>query len=335
MTGRDRVLALVEGRAVDRLPLMPITMMFAADQRGVKYGEYVRNHRSLVDAQCLVAERFDFDHVGCVSDPTREAFDCGATVRFFEDQPPAIVESDALLKDSATLASLKQPDPYCGRMLDRIQAVEMFKSRVGGEKVIEGWIEGPMALACDLRGINTMMLDVIDRPDFCRDLFAFCTELELRFARAQIEAGADLIGIGDAAASLVGPQIYGELIWPFEKSLIDGIHAIGGRVRLHICGNATPLLAMIRELNCEIVDLDYMVPLDEARRILGPSPVLLGNMNPVSDLRDKDASHVRRKLKECHRQAGPRYIVGAGCEVTRDTPLGHVHAMREYAYEQC
>ena len=40
MTGRERVFAMMEGREVDHLPLMPITMMFAGDLAGVKYGEY-------------------------------------------------------------------------------------------------------------------------------------------------------------------------------------------------------------------------------------------------------------------------------------------------------
>ena len=34
MNGRERVLALLEGRPVDHLPCMPITMQFAADRIG-------------------------------------------------------------------------------------------------------------------------------------------------------------------------------------------------------------------------------------------------------------------------------------------------------------
>ena len=47
MTGRERVLAILDGRAVDHLPLMPITMMFAADTAGVLYGDYARDYRVL------------------------------------------------------------------------------------------------------------------------------------------------------------------------------------------------------------------------------------------------------------------------------------------------
>src|SRR5690606_38378758 len=107
---------------------------------GVKYGRYIQDHRVLVEAQCRVAEEFDCDFVSVISDPAREAADCGAKVSFYEDQPAAIVEHDALLADAKKLATLKVPDPCAGgRMLDRVQAVELFKQRVGGEKLIEGW----------------------------------------------------------------------------------------------------------------------------------------------------------------------------------------------------
>jgi uroporphyrinogen-III decarboxylase len=36
-------------------------------------------------------------------------------------------------------------------------------------------------------------------------------------------------------------------------------------------------------------------------------------------------------VAECHRQAGDRFIVSAGCEVTRDTPAENLHAMLRYA----
>jgi uroporphyrinogen-III decarboxylase len=212
----ERILAVLEGRPVDRLPRMPITMMFAADVAGVPYGRYATDYRALVDGQLRTAEKFDFDYVSCISDPAREAADCGATVQFFHDQPPAIDEIRALLADKTTLARLKVPDPLSGgRMHDRVRAAALFRDKVGGRQWIEGWIEGPCAEAADLRGINRLMTDFFDDPAFVGDLFEFTLELGLRFGRAQVEAGIDMIGVGDAAASLVGPQIYQEFVLPY------------------------------------------------------------------------------------------------------------------------
>ncbi len=336
MNGRQRVLTFLQGKPVDRLPLMPVVMMFCADQIGVKYGQYVKDYRVLAEAQMRTAEKFSLDAVSIMSDPAREAFDCGARVAFYDDQPAAIVESDALLMDKSRLASLPIPDPLGGgRMHSAVLALEKMKAQVGEEKLLMGWVEGPCAEAANLRGINTLMLDFYDDPAFVRDLFEFVVEMELRYARVQIEAGADLIGVGDAAASLVGPKFYDELVWPYEKKLVDGLHALGTLVRLHICGNTSRILDRMGRLGCEIVDLDYLSSLAEARRAMGTDQVLLGNLNPVADLRDCPASAVREGLAECHRQAGGRYIVGAGCEVVRDTPLENVQAMVDFAFKRC
>jgi len=335
MNGYERAMAMIEGRPVDCLPLLPITMMFAADHIGVPYGEYAADYRKLVEGQLRTAEEYDFDYVSCISDPTREAADCGAAIHFFDDQPPAVDETHALLADKKRLAGLKVPDPLSrGRMHDRVKAAALFREKVGGQLLIEGWIEGPCAEAADLRGINTLMLDFYDDPPFVRDLFDFILEMELEFAKAQIEAGIDVIGVGDAAASLVGPQIYEEFIWPYEKKMFDRLREMGTRIRLHICGNIGRILEPIGRLGCDFVDVDYMVSLAEARKQMGPDQVLAGNIEPVGVLRSGTPESITAAIAECHRQSGDRYIVAAGCEIVRDTAPENVLALRDYARSQ-
>jgi MtaA/CmuA family methyltransferase len=335
MTGHQRIVATLAGTPADSLALMPITMMFAADQIGAPYGEYASDHRVLAEAQVRAAEKFDFDHVSVISDPAREAADCGAAVQWFDNQPPAVDEVNSLLADKKVLGSLKMPDPTAGgRMHDRVRGVALLRERVGDEKCVEGWIEGPCAEAADLRGINRLMTDFYDDPAFVGDLFEFALALGLEFARVQVDAGADLIGVGDAAASLVGPRVYEQFVRPYEKRLVDGLHALGVKVRLHICGNIGRILPGIGGLGCDIVDIDYPVPMDQARREMGPQQTLLGNIDPVRTLRNGTPRQITDALAECHRMSGRRYIVGAGCEVPRDTPEANVKALRDYARSQ-
>jgi len=332
LSAPQRLKALLSGQALDRSLFMPITMTFAAKRYGVKYHDYVTDHRVLVETQIRIATEFGFDQVSCISDPAREAADLGAKVRFFEDQPPAIDEREALLGDKSKLKKLEIPDPMQGpRMRDRIEAARLFRERVGGKKIIEGWVEGPMAEASDLRGINTIMVDFYEDPSFVRDLFAYAVEMELAFAEAQVDAGAEIIGVGDAAASLVGPNFYREFIWPFEERLVDGIHAMGAGVRLHICGNTRKHLEGMGRLGCEIVDLDWMVPVAQARAAMRPDQVLLGNIDPVAVLKNGTPEGVLEGLNRCGKEAGRAYIVGAGCEVPPDTPEENIRAMREFA----
>ena len=332
MTGKERILARLRGEPTDSVPLMPITMMFAADVAGVHYREYARDHRVLADAQVAVADRFGFDHVSAISDPAREASDLGAAVAWFDDQPPAIDESHARLDEKSKLNELRVPDPAApGRMQDRVEAVRLLAERTGATRIVEGWVEGPCAMSADLRGLNTLMLDFFDDAPFVEALFDFTVRMEVEFARAQVAAGATLIGVGDAAASLVGPKLYKNFVLRCERRLIDAIRALSVPVRLHICGNTKPIVEGMGQTGAEIIDLDYPTPLEHARRAMRETQVLLGNIDPVRALRDGTPESVEAALAECYRQAGTAYICGAGCEVPRGTPHANLEAMARFA----
>jgi len=205
MNGKQRILAKLRGEPTDSLPLMPITMMFAADLAGARYIDYASDHAVLADAQVRIADHIGFDYVSAISDPAREASDLGATIEWFPDQPPAIVESHALLADKCKLATLRLPDPAIrGRMRDRVEAVRLLAELSGDTRIVEGWVEGPCAMSADLRGLNTLMLDFFDDPPFVEALFDFTLRMEVEFASAQVAAGATLIGVGDAASVLLG-----------------------------------------------------------------------------------------------------------------------------------
>ena len=59
---------------------------------------------------------------------------------------PPIDESGALLAEKAGLAHLPIPDPLGGgRMHNMVNAIALYRERVQGERLIEGWTEGPAA----------------------------------------------------------------------------------------------------------------------------------------------------------------------------------------------
>ena len=332
MNSRDRLFGLLDGKPVDRIPLMPITMMFAADQIGAKYLQYATDYRVLVEGQIRTAERFGCDFVSCISDPTREGGDLGAAVRFFDDLPPAFIESESLLADKSVLARLQVPDPCGGgRMLDRVKAAALFKEKVGTDLVVEGWVEGPCALAVDLRGAYALMTDFYDDPAFVDDLMTFATDVAIAFARAQRDAGVDLMGVGDAASSLVGASVFNRMILPHHVRLVEALSAIGLRTRSHICGNTTRFCAARASIGYDILDIDSQVPMEVARSKMGPNAVILGNIPTVAVMEQGAPDAVRAAAAECYRLCGPRHIISAGCEVPRGTPVENMNALREYA----
>ena len=215
-------------------------------------------------------------------------------------------------------------------MTDRVKAAALLKEKVAGDRIVEGWIEGPCGQGANLRGINRLMLDFIDDPVFVRDLFDFIVEMELRFAKAQKDAGAELMGVGDPASSLAGPAIFNEQIMPAHKKLVEGMKAIGLRTRSHMCGSTRRILKGRGELGYDIVDLDSKVPLAEAHAQM-PGSVILGNIATVEVLRNGSVEDVVNAVTKCHRDAGELYIIGAGCEVPRDVPAENMLALLDYA----
>ncbi len=331
MNSRERVLNLIAGKPVDRTPAMPITMMWAADLIGAKYHDYATRAEIQAAGQCAAASQFGFDHVSVVSDPCCEAADLGADIFTPPDGPPAIIEQNVLLADPATLGTLRVPDPHRAgsRMANRIEAVRLLAKRLGGTHLIEGWVEGPCAESADLRGINTIMMDYYDDPDFAHALAEFTVKGALKFATAQIEAGADIIGVGDAAASLINRELYDEFVLPHEKLLVDGIHAAGGRVRLHICGRTQHLASGMASLGCELMDLDSMVDLRAARAVMGERQVFSGNVHPVNVVKNGTVEVMRQALAKCRAEAGSAWIAAAGCEVPRQSPADNVRCFAQ------
>jgi MtaA/CmuA family methyltransferase len=332
MNGRERVTNVVRDLPADRLACMPITMIFASDFVGARYVDYETDHRVLAAAQLEVAHHFDLDHVSVISGPGVESGDCGGEVVFADDGPPALDERRSLLRHKASLLSLQAVGPRQGaRMGNRLQAVRDLVAGAGRDRLVEGWVEGPCGAASEFRGLNRLMLDFYDDPSFVRDLLDWVVDLEIAFALAQVEAGADIIGIGDPAASLIGPRLYREFIWPGEQRMVMAVHAARAMCRLHICGNNRPLLAMAAQLGCEIVDVDAKVAMLDARHAAGPGQVLCGNLDPVRVIHDQNPEGIRDALVRCRDAAGPRYIVGGGCEIPRGTPFPNLEAMVGFA----
>ena len=144
--------------------------------------------------------------------------------------------------------------------------------------------------------MNTLMLDFHDDPRVRERALRVRRCHGNAFASEQVEAGADMIGVGDAAASLIGPRLYEQFVLPYEKKLVAAIKAMGARVRLHICGNTRKILRGMGALGADMVDLDFPSPMAEGRAAMGPRQVLLGNLDPV---RAAPRRHARRASPRC------------------------------------
>jgi MtaA/CmuA family methyltransferase len=326
MTPLQRYRTLLAGGTPDFLPRLPILMQYAAERIGSNYGAFASDHRVLVEANLRCAEEFGIDQLNTMSDPYRETAAFGGPIVFPRDATPQCTCHP--LGQGRCLAHLPDPDPGTSpRTRDRIDAIALYRRRSGDRFSVMGWVEGPAAEAADLRGVSEFLVDLVDDPDFCNHLMERCVDFALRFARRQIDAGADTIGIGDAIASQVSPRLYTRLILPHEQRLVAGLKEMGAVVRMHICGNITHILPGLATLDLDLLDIDHMVDLAQARRILGPRVALVGGIDPVAGvMRALPQEVADAALAAAQRSAG-RYCVAGGCEIPPGTPAESLLAL--------
>jgi uroporphyrinogen-III decarboxylase len=321
---------------VDRLPVQPMGMMFAARHAGIPYIDYTRDGQKMAEAQLRFAEDFGIDCLLTCSDPAREVIDIAGegSVDWFVDQGPAINEERAALVEKERLRTFRLPDPTGGgRMHDRVRSIELMRRRAGPGMSIVGWIEGPLALAAELRGLNTIMLDFGDDPEFVRDLLAF-----LRRCRPRLRPGADRRRRGyhrherrgrrsDRAHALRGVPLAGTTAGPFHPARAPSRRAL----RQHMCGRIDPLYRKMAELPVDIYEIDFPASFERARSELGARRVLAGNVSTITDLLQGSPEQVYEACRRCHDIAGQYHIVGAGCELSPFTPAANLQAMVAYA----
>ncbi len=335
MTNRERFMAALHGQPVDRVPVFPLLMFFAADRAGITYREFATSGLALAEAQLLVQERFDLDAITVCSDAFRLSADLGGDMVFPENKTPYL--RAPLLASPAGLPKLARPDPTAraSRMGDRVLAVSELAGAVAGQVAVLGWVDMPFAEACSLCGVSEFMLLLVDDPAGAHRLLAHLTRLVIDFALAQVGAGADMIGAGDAAASLISPAMYREFALPYEREVCTAIHGAGSLAKLHICGNTTHLLADMATCGADLFNVDHLVPLEKARDVYAPhGKCFKGNLNPVAHMMQATPDECRARARACIAAAqGTRYMLSAGCEVPAETPDEVFRAFCEAAKE--
>jgi len=145
--------------------------------------------------------------------------------------------------------------------------------------------------------------------------------------------GADIIGVGNAVASIVGPGIYEKYALAYDRALVEHIHSHGAMVKLHICGNITALIPLLKLVAPDILDIDWMVNFSKASEALSDTGIsVCGNVDPVSVLLQGNAALVEQKVRECASIDDPTTLVAAGCEVPAQTPEENLLLMDRLLY---
>ena len=328
MNGLQRTLNFLSGKPVDRQPFHPIIMRWAARYAEVKYRDFCLDYKTKAKAMIKCAEDLSIDWVTVMSDPWTEAEAFGITVEYPEDNLP--IDTGGRLPDLEAVAALQPYNPLAhARCVNRINEIRELKRLAGDNYFIVGWVEGPVAAYADIRGLTEASMDFLDDPETCGKAMDIIVESALPFITLQVEAGAHCIGIGDAFCSQIGPGPYLELAFEREKRLVDHIHSLGAKAKLHVCGNTSPIMKQMIATGADILDVDHLVPdMGEFLRALSPTQVFSGKSDPVSIIQNGTTEQIAESVWKSRTESGGRVIVSAGCEVPPDTSLKNMQAFQ-------
>ncbi len=325
MTSKERIYAILKGDSFDRPAVTPIFMAWAANYIGHTYRDYYLDGDVLVEAQLAVTREFNLDQISAISDPWREASAYGVEFEYPVDGVGK--PKDTLIKTHDDISRIQLLDiENAERTRQRVQSVQQMAAELGQTHSVLGWVEGPLAEYADLRGLEKTLMDLIDKPEMFIEGGDIIVQNAIAFASAQINADADMIGVGDAAVSLIGADLYNKYVLPLEQRLIAAIHEAGAAVKLHICGNIISIIQYIAQTGADIIDVDWMVALDKARELVGPEVTLCGNFDPSAVLLQGRKEDVAEAARNCIKTGGDKFVLMPGCEVPPATPEENIRA---------
>ncbi|HXW17848.1 MAG TPA: uroporphyrinogen decarboxylase [Candidatus Acidoferrales bacterium] len=270
-----------------------------------------------------------------------------------------IVFSDILIVAEAMGLPLEVPDsgPVLGNPVRDPRDVERLRifdpnssARFVGDAIREicrsagpsvpvlGFAAAPWTLACymvegqtrgELVNIKRMLYTA---PSVLRALLEKIARATAPYLLAQIEAGAAAVQLFDTWAGELSREEYDSFALPATQRLIEELRVAGAPVILYSKGTAH-LLESLAKAGAEVLSVDWRIALDDARRLLGPSVALQGNVDPRVLLTREDlASDAARSA--ISKTAGLGHILNLGHGILPDTPVeiaqAFIRAGQEY-----
>ncbi len=116
---------------------------------------------------------------------------------------------------------------------------------------------------------------------------------------AQVAAGATAVQLFDSWAGALSRADYARFVLPASRRALGALAHLGVP-RIHFGVGTGELLDLMGDAGAEVVGVDWRVPLDSARRRVGPGRALQGNLDPAVCLAGfaPAASEARRVLAE-------------------------------------
>lgn len=165
--------------------------------------------------------------------------------------------------------------------------------------------------AC-LVGIERLIMETYDDPDWVHALLKILQRRKLAYVRSLKGARFDLIelGGGDASSTVISPSLFDQFVAPYDAPVIAAAHEAGQRIAYHTCGGMMPILERIAAMNPDAMetftpkDMGGDVNLAEARRRIGEKVCMIGGLDQLHFFTGCSPEQTRAEVRRCFDAAG-------------------------------
>ena len=251
-TLKTRLLAALEGKPVDKVPVCSVTqtgIVELMDEVGAPWPEAHSDPELMAK---LAIANYELSGLEAVRLPycltvLVEAMGCEINMGTKNRQPSVTGHPYPKDLEGASIpADLLQK----GRIPVVLEAIKIVREKVGPDVPIIGGMEGPGTGASDLVSVKSFMKWSIKKIDLFQQALDLATEAAIMYANAMVEAGADVIAIADPVASpdLMSPDSFRQYLKPRLQKFSASVNSI---TVLHVCGNVNPILSDMADCGFE------------------------------------------------------------------------------------
>ncbi len=333
MNGYNRIMAAIDGRPPDKVPVMLHNFMMAARENGVTMGEFRQCSAIVAESFIRAVETYDYDGILVDIDTATLAGALGVPVDFPDDSPARCMKP--LLETLESVDDLPAVDiSSYSTVKVWLGAVEKLRRHFGNEVLVRASCDqSAFSLASMVRGMENWFMDLMypEKEAAVMKLLDHCHQATLQFLRLMAESGAHMVSNGDSPAGpeLISPDMYRKYAFPYEKDAADCAAGLGLPYALHICGDTSLILEDMVGTGAEGLELDYKTDALKAHEIMKNRTVLFGNLDPSGLLALGTEEDVARKTREIVDLFAdtPRFVLNAGCALPATTPPENIRAM--------
>lgn len=334
MTSMERVFAVINGDDFDVYPAINPTSVATVEAMKLSGAYFPAAHTDpdkMAALACVGRDVFGFDSVSPYFSILLEASALGAEVDWGN-----IYEMPSVIKKP-----IKKPEEYevPKNFLDRaefsglIKVCSELKKTYKNEVPVIGKVVGPWSLAYHLYGVENLVLDMILEPEKTAEFINRLSEVPFAFAKAQFEAGADMLVWADHVTSdLVSAEIYKKFIMPIHKRAASSLQKYGPII-LHTCGNVSDRLMYIAETGFKIFHMDSKNNIGDSVKLVGNNMLITGCINNPVLLAQGDPPDVKRAVEENIHQGIK--LISPECAIPFSVPSENLMALTASAHNTC